>query len=97
MESLKQMIGWQTVTGRPVTRGDFTVTPQSQALTIRWPNGGLVWNRPVAILVERGQQTERIPIVDITRVLQWGLLGFSLVLGIITFALTVLDGRDRNG
>jgi len=97
MESLMQMIGWQTVMGRPVTRGDFTVTPQSQALTIRWPNGGLVWNRPVAILVERGQQTERIPIVDITRVFQWGLLGFSLALGIITFALTVLHRRDRNG
>lgn len=97
MERLKDMIGWQTVMGQPVTSGDLTVTPQSQALTIRWPNGGLVWNRPVAILVEHGQQIERIPIVDITRVLQWGLLGFSLVLGIITFALTVLYRRDRDG
>jgi hypothetical protein len=96
MKRLDEMIQWQTVAGQPVTVGDVTLTPQSQALVIRWPNGGLVWNRPVAILVERGQQTERIPILDVTRIVQWGLLGVSLILGIMAFALTALHRRDRN-
>jgi hypothetical protein len=91
------MIQCQTVSGSPVTVGDITLTPQSQALTIRWPSGGWVWNRPVAILVERGQQATRVPIVDVTRALQLGLLSLSVVLGIVTFALMIGQGRDRNG
>ncbi len=94
MKRLKDMFDWQTVWGNPVSVGDVTVTPQSQALIIRWPSGGLVWNRPVAILVERGQQAERISIVDTTRVVQLGLLGFSLVLGIVTTALTTRKRRN---
>lgn len=78
MKRPKDTFKWQTTSGDKVTVGDVTVTPQSQALTIRWPNGGLVWNRPGAILVERGEQTERIPIVDVTRIAQLGLLGLSL-------------------
>ena len=31
--------------GDPVKVGDVTVTPQSQALIVRWPLGGFVWNR----------------------------------------------------
>lgn len=97
MKRLNEMIQCRTVSGSPLSVGDVTVTPQSQALTIRWPSGGLVWNRPVAILVEReGQQTERIPIVDVTRVIQLGLLCFSLILGIVTFVLATRQGRKQN-
>lgn len=94
MQRHGKMIEWRTVSGSPVTVGDVTLTPQSQALTIGWPDGGLVWNRPVAILVERGQHAERIPIVDVTRVVQLGLLGLFLVLGIVTFVLTIRQGRN---
>lgn len=48
----KGIIRWQTLSGEPITVGDVTITPQSQALIIRLPFGGLVWNRPVAVLVE---------------------------------------------
>ena len=58
MSKLKDRIQWQAVSGEEVTVGDVTLTPQSQALTIRWPNGGFVWNRPVSVLVERGGQTD---------------------------------------
>lgn len=97
MQRLREMIQWQTTLGKPISVGDVTLTPQSQALIVRWPNGGLVWNRPTAILVERQHQTQRIPIFDVTRILQLGLLGFSLLLGIITFALTVQYRRNGNG
>jgi len=85
MTRFNEMFQLQTASGNPVTVGDVTLTPQSQALIVRWPSGGFVWNRPAAILVERGGQTERIPIVDVTRIVQLGLLGFSWVFSIVVF------------
>lgn len=76
-------IEWQTRAGEAVTAGGVTVIPQAQALTVRLPFGGFVWNRPVAVLVQRGRQTERIPIIDMTRVVQVGLVGLGLVFSII--------------
>ncbi len=90
---LGDIVKWQTVSGEAVTVGDVTVVPQSQALTLRWGrHGGLVWTRPAAILVERGGQTERIPIVDFTRAVQVGLLGFFLSFCMIVF---VVSARRR--
>ena len=85
MARLKDItVQWQTISGSPVTVGGVTVTPQSQALIVRWPFGGFVWNRPVAILVERGGSrfVECRRVIDVTRMVQLGLLGFSLVLSI---------------
>jgi hypothetical protein len=96
MMRLKEMLRWQTVSGDEVTVGDVTITPQSRALTIHWPYGGLVWNRPVDILVRRGEQTERIPIVDVTRMAQLGLLGLGLAFSMVIFALSMRRRRDRN-
>lgn len=70
MPQLKDFIQLQTTSGDPQTIGDATITPQSQALIVRFPFGGFVWNRPVAVLVDRNGQTERIPIVDVTRIAQ---------------------------
>jgi hypothetical protein len=81
---LKDLFQVQTVSGQPVTVDSITVTPQSQALIVRLPIGGFAWNRPTAILVERDGTAKRFPIVDITRILQLWLLGFSLVLSIVS-------------
>jgi hypothetical protein len=81
---LKDVFQVQTVSGQPVTVESLTVTPQSQALIVRLPIGGFVWNRPAAILVEQNGTAKRLPIVDSTRVLQLWLLGFSLVLSIVS-------------
>ena len=81
---LKDVFQVQTVSGQKVAVESVTVTPQSQALIVRLPIGGFVWNRPTAILVEQGETAKRFPIVDITRILQLGLLGFSLVLSIVS-------------
>lgn len=96
MARFKEMIRWQTISGDKTTIGDVTITPQAQTFTIRLPYGGLVWNRPVAVLVERGGQTERISIVDITRVIQLGLLGLSLVFSIAIFVLSTQQRTDQN-
>ena len=81
---LKDVFQVQTVSGQPVTVDSVTVTPQSQALIVRLPIGGFVWNRPTAILVEQDKAEKRFPIVDITRILQLLLLGFSLMLSIVS-------------
>lgn len=93
MPKLKDALQWQTISGERVSVGDIKLMPQSQALTFRWPNGGVVWNRPVAVLVERDGQTERVPIVDVTRVAQLTLLGLSLILTLVTIILSIRKRR----
>lgn len=94
MSKFKDVVRWQTISGEQVTIGDVTLTPQSQALTLRWPNGGFVWNRPVAVLVERGGQTERVPVVDVTRIAQLTLLGLGLIFSMVTVILSIRKRRD---
>ena len=84
MPQLKDFIQLQTNTGEKITAGNLSLTPQSKALTIRLPFGGLVWNRPVAVLVEENGQTRRIPIVNATRLAQVGVLALALVSVIIS-------------
>jgi hypothetical protein len=87
--------------GDPITIGDVTITSQSQALPIRWPRGGWVWNCPVAILVERDGETERIPMVDVTRVAQWAMLSVSALCSIIIVGQFLVhfarERRVKNG
>jgi hypothetical protein len=96
MSRLNDVIQWQTFSGEQVIVGDVTLTPQSQALTIRWRNGGFVWNRPVAVLVERRGQTERIPVVDVTRMAQFALLGLGFIFSVVTIVVSIRRRRDRN-
>ena len=96
MAGFKEIFKWQTVAGDRVTIGDVAITPQSQALIVRWPNSGFVWNRPAAVLVERGDETVRIPIVDVTRMAQWVLCGLSLVFSLVVLISSARGRRERN-
>lgn len=87
---MKQIIQWQTVAAEPVTAGETTITPQSQILTIHFPFGGFIWQRPAAVLLQRGEHTERIAIVDVTRLAVWVLTGLSLTVTIAAW----LAGRQ---
>jgi len=71
--------GVREASAEPVMVGGVTVTPWSRALVVRLPRGGLLWNRPTAVLVEHDGQTRRIPIVDLTRLLQVGLFGVAVL------------------
>jgi hypothetical protein len=96
MGKINEIIQRHTISGDKITMGDVTITPQSQALILRWRFGGWVWNRPVAVLVERGEQVKRIPIVDVTRVVQVGLLGLSLAFSTLIFLRSMRQRRNRN-
>jgi len=79
----------------PYTSGAVTVTPVSQALSVNLPFFRWVWNRPVAVLVDRDGQTERLPIVDVTRYMVWGLMGFSAIVSAMLFMAAARRSQER--
>lgn len=94
MSERKPGFEWQTHSGETISRGEVAVTPQSQALTMACSRGGLVWNRPLAVVVERDGEERRIPIVDVTRWGQLALFGLSLVFVLVGLCKMV---RHRRG
>ena len=96
MTRSNQIFQRQTISNKSVTVGETKLTPQAQTLTIRWSYGGLAWNRPDAVVVERGGQTDRIPIIDVTRITQWLFLGFSLIFISVTILLSIQQRRKDN-
>jgi hypothetical protein len=80
-----QRFEWKNGSGQPVTAGGYTLTPQSQALVVSLPYFKWVWNRPVAVVVERGGESLRLPVVDVTRIVQLGLLALSAACWIAFF------------
>jgi hypothetical protein len=93
MRSVMDVFEAREASAEPVTVDDVTVTPRSRALVIRLPNGELVWNRPTAVLVEQDGQARRIRIVDVTRLLQAGLVGVA----VLTASASLLGFRRRRG
>jgi len=87
----------QRALGTPRRVEGLTVTPESQALVFRWPRGAWVWNRPAAIRVERDDgTTERLPIVDVTRISQWVLGGLAALFAVVSLGLTVRNLKERS-
>ena len=69
----------ETFTSPPVTIPSGQVYIRSQAFQFRFPksNGGLIWNRPVASVVRTSDGQEKIiPILDVTRIILFTLMGF---------------------
>ena len=60
MARLGDYVSVRTRVRDPIQLGDRTITLQSRAVSLRWPGGGWVWNRPVAALVERDGQVVRL-------------------------------------
>ncbi|CAN5461542.1 hypothetical protein BH10CHL1_BH10CHL1_50400 [soil metagenome] len=83
MARIGKFVQWATLPGEPVRINQLTVTPLAQSLTIRWSQGGFIWNRPIALLVTKNRQTERIPIPDVTRNAQIILLSIGFVVSLI--------------
>jgi len=79
MTKLNDFIQLKTAQGTAVHTPHHTLIPESQALTIRFPYGGIVWQRPTAVLIQENNQLRRYPITDITRIVIWSLLSFSLL------------------
>ena len=60
----------KTLTGQPLNVKDRQVRLRSQVVQLRFPfiHGGLIWNRPVAVLVRTADgQDQILPVPDVTR------------------------------
>ncbi|MEZ4591073.1 MAG: hypothetical protein R3D55_08010 [Chloroflexota bacterium] len=83
MTKLTDFVEWKTVQGTAVSTPHHTLIPESQALIIKFPYGGMVWQRPTAVLVQNGSQTKRHPIVDVTRLATWSIISASMILPLL--------------
>jgi hypothetical protein len=77
--------------GEPTTVGDVTVTPHSWTLVVRFPFGGIVWNRPIGVTVRRGDRVEEIPIRDVTRIAE---LSLAAAIGVL-FLVSRIGSRNQ--
>jgi hypothetical protein len=85
MRRFNDLVQWHKASGQSVVVHDLTLTPQSQVLIVRFPWGAYAWHRPTAMLVERNGRVERLPIVDLTRLIQLGFVGLCVVIIIVSF------------
>jgi hypothetical protein len=83
MAHITDFIELKTVQGTAVHTPHHTLIPESQALIIKFPFGGFVWQRPTAVLLQQNGHTQRHPITDITRLATWSVLGASLLIPLI--------------
>ena len=95
MPQLSDYIRLETTSAEPIVVSNTRITPQAQAFRLSFPFGGFVWNRPTAVLVERDGETQRMPIVDVTRVVQIVLFGLVLTFSVI-ITLAVSQRRTRH-
>ncbi len=95
MPRLQDFIRLENTSAEPIVVGDTRLTPQAQAFSVRFPFGGFVWNRPTAVLVERDDVTQRIPIVNVTRAAQIAVFGLVLTFSVIITLLAAQYARQR--
>jgi hypothetical protein len=79
-------ITYQEYTGEPIPATGLTITPIHKVLKIVPPgfNGGLVWNRPVAVRISSEDGKEQVVAVqDITRLAILFIAVFGLVFALI--------------
>ena len=59
--------------------GFHTIYGESLVVRVQWPGGGLVWNTPIALHVQRRGHVATHWIVDVTRLAQWALAIVSVM------------------
>ena len=88
---MSQLIQIETRWGKPIESNGRKIIVQSRALQINLPilNGGIVWNRPVSVLVLAEQGSDQlVPVRDVTRIVQVLLFVNALVVvGIVRLGM----------
>ncbi len=79
---MAQMLLTETKGSAPITFQDKTLTLFSKTVRLQFPGfpGGIIWNRPVSVLVQTNDGREQVlPVNDVTRQITWSLLAASLL------------------
>jgi hypothetical protein len=91
-----RFLNYEQKAGDSMTIGDFRIVPFSRTLRVQFPGrwlGGLIWNRPASVLVtSRDGQEQVIPVHDVTRRVQFSLLGAGILGALL---IPVIFGRFR--
>jgi hypothetical protein len=78
----EQLLSLETKAGNPIPVEGIKLVPFSRVLHLRLPflHGGLIWNRPVSVLItsENGKE-QLLPIHDYTRLTLWTLLSIGIL------------------
>lgn len=80
----------QTSAGDPITVNDYKVYPIARSYRLNIPgiNGGIIWNRPHAVIVEDSGGNRRvIPVADPTRRLQITIIAAALIGSLLTWLI----------
>lgn len=84
---LDNFIHVENMTGRSIQAGAHNIVPVSQSVRLQVPGlpVGLIWNRPVSVVVTTPDGQEQVlPIRDATRIAQLTIFGVA-VLGSFLF------------
>jgi len=80
----------ETKAGATVQAGGNQITPLAQVVRLGLPgiDGGLIWNRPVAVRVKlQDSQEQVLPVIDVTRLAQITVLGLGLLGSLLIWLL----------
>ena len=81
----------ETRAGEPIEVGDSKIVPLAKVVRFQKPGwlGGVIWNRPVAVVVQTGNDEERvIPVRDVTRIAQLAIFGSGLFVILMAWLIT---------
>lgn len=73
-----RLIQFKSLAGQAVQVNQYTITPKSWAVSVGIPKVGFTWQFPTAVVVETKGTVKRLPIIDITRVIQISALLIQL-------------------
>ena len=80
---MNKIIYIKTLTRPSLTIENTRITPQSKLFTVERPSFQIIWHRPTGVLIEEENRTKVVPIWDVTRLLQVGLLTLSLIFQLV--------------
>ncbi len=94
----------QVIAGSPIERHGIRIIPQSEAISLSWASHRsssspfwlrLIYDRPTGLLLEQGQTTEYIPIVDVTRLAQISLWALALLFLLLPWLFAAKPKSNR--
>ncbi|MBI4674064.1 MAG: hypothetical protein HY741_20660 [Chloroflexi bacterium] len=80
-----EILQWEKISGDPLMVENTRLVPQARVLSVRFPFGGFVWNRPVSIIIERDGKRETIAVPDLTLISQIAMAVSLILLPIVFF------------
>lgn len=92
---LSRWVEVETHAGPPVAAGEYQIIPLAQSWRLKLPlpmiGGGVVWNRPVSVVVQTPDGGERVlGVRDTTRQAQAALLGVSAAVVMLAWVVARL-------